>query len=228
MKEVDLKMVKERITITVEKDLLHRLDGLVDGREVRSRSHAVEQLLFKHLDENKVKQAFILAGGEGTRLRPFTYEVPKPLIPIKGKPMLEHIIRHLSHYGIKEFVLSVGYKSEKIITHFGEGKSLGVNIDYIVEKERLGTAGPLRLAKDLLHDNFLMLNGDILSKVNIDEFFAHHQKTNGLGTIVLIAVEDPSKYGTVELLGNKIVKFIEKPKKGKEVSKLLDAGIFFL
>ncbi|HIJ99122.1 TPA: NTP transferase domain-containing protein [archaeon] len=155
-------MPKDRITITLEKELLKKLDTLVDGRDIRSRSHAIERALFSHLEEGKVKQALILAGGEGTRLRPFTYEIPKPLIPIKGKPMLEHIINHLLAYGVKNFILSVGYMSEKIISHFGDGKKLGVHIDYVIEKERLGTAGPLRLAKDLLEEDFLMLNGDIL------------------------------------------------------------------
>lgn len=221
-------MSKERITITLEKKLLQELDGLVDGRNIRSRSHAIEQALFSHLEESKVKQALILAGGEGTRLRPFTYEIPKPLIPIKGKPMLEHIITHLASYGVKKFVLSVGYMSEKIISHFGDGTKFGVNIEYIIEKERLGTAGPLRLAKDYLDGDFLMLNGDILSRVNITEFFTQHQKMNGLGTMVLVAVKDPSKYGTVALHGNKIMKFVEKPKKGKAVSNLVNGGIYLL
>lgn len=221
-------MSKERITITLEKELLPKLDGMVNGRNIRNRSHAIETLLFRHFGENKVTQALILAGGKGSRLRPFTYEIPKPLIPVKSKPLLEHVIKHLSRYGIKDFILSVGYKSEKIISYFGNGKDFGVDIEYVIEKSQLGTAGPLRLARGMLHENFMMLNGDILSKVNVDEFFAHHQRMSGLGTIVLTAVEDPSKYGVVELSGNRIQKFIEKPKKGDATSNLVSAGIYML
>jgi len=175
-----------------------------------------------------ITKAFVLAGGEGTRLKPYTDNVPKCLLPINKKPLLEHLISHLREQGVKEVILSVGHMSDKLISYFGDGGRLGVAIKYVVEDEKLGTAGPLRLAKEHLTEPFLMMNGDILSRVNLNEMYSLFLSSNVLGTIALITVDDPSRFGVVQLEGQIIKRFVEKPKKEEAPSNLVNAGIYIL
>jgi len=217
---------RKKISISLKKEIISRIDDKVDGVNIRNRSHAIEALLMKALGDNKIGAAFILAGGQGTRMRPFTYEMPKPMIPVHGKPLLEHIILLLRKYDVRDIILSVGYLKEKIVEHFGDGKKLGVKIRYVEEKEKLGTAGPLNLARDLIDDTFFMFNGDILANIDLESFAFEHKSNSGIGTIALTPVEDASKFGVVDLRGGKILKFIEKPK-GKKYG-LINAGIYIL
>ena len=218
---------RERLTITLRKDLLTELDNRVDGIKVRNRSHAIEVLLSKVLESGKVKKAIILAGGKGTRMRPLTYEMPKPMIPLKGKPLIQHIIELCRKYEIREIILSIGYMGDKIRDHFGDGGHLGVDIKYVEEKEEMGTAGPLLLAKQHLNGPFLMFNGDVLSNIDLTDFIGFHSEQNALATIALTQVEDTSSFGVARLKGHRIVGFIEKPKGGED-SKLINAGVYIL
>ncbi|MCK5334355.1 MAG: NTP transferase domain-containing protein, partial [Candidatus Aenigmarchaeota archaeon] len=158
---------KEHISITLDEQVLRRVDRLVDGKNTKNRSHAIEKLLSQYLDEQAVKQAVVLCGGHGTTLEPITQEIPKPMIPIKGKPVLEYVINHLKSEGILDIVLAVDYMHDKIISHFGNGSKFGVNIRYVVEQKPLGTAGSLAPLKEMLSDTFVLLYGDILSKVDM-------------------------------------------------------------
>jgi hypothetical protein len=124
-------MVKERISLTVEKELLDSVDTLVDGVKFRSRSHVMEFLLNKGLRKGKLSKAFILAGGAGVKLRPITYEIPKAMIPVKGKPILEHQIELLRHYDIRSIVIAIGHLGEKIKEYFGSGNGRAIEIKYI-------------------------------------------------------------------------------------------------
>lgn len=218
---------RERLTITLRNDLLRELDGMVDGINVRNRSHAIEVLLSKVLETRKVRKALILAGGKGTRMRPFTYEMPKPMIPVKGKPLVQHIIELCRKHDIREIILSIGYLGDKIREHFGDGAHLGVDIKYVEEREEMGTAGPLNLARDLLDGPFLMFNGDVISNIDLADFISFHTDKKGLATIALTQVEDTSAFGVARLKGDRIVGFIEKPKKGEQ-SKLINAGVYLL
>jgi NDP-sugar pyrophosphorylase family protein len=218
---------RERLTITLRKDLVGELDGMVDGIKVRNRSHAIEVVLSKVLESKKVKKAIILAGGKGTRMRPLTYEMPKPMIPLKGKPLIQHIIELCRKYEIREIILSIGYMGDKIRDHFGDGSHLGVDIKYVEEHEEMGTAGPLLLAKEHLKSPFLMFNGDVLSDIDLADLISFHTEQNGLATIALTQVEDTSSFGVARLKGHKIVGFIEKPKSGEE-SRLINAGVYVL
>ena len=125
-------MDRKRLTITLKNSLLRRVDETVDGAKIRNRSHAIEFLLSRALPP-QIKKAFILAGGEGVKMRPFTYEMPKPMIPFRGKPLLEHTIGFLRKHGIKDYLINIDYLGEKIEKHFGDGSSFGVNIIYIVK-----------------------------------------------------------------------------------------------
>lgn len=220
--------MKERVTLTIEQSILETVDKRVDGFKVKNRSHAVELLLLKALDQNRPRKALILAGGQGTRLRPITHEIPKPLIPLHDKPILQHTIDLFKRYGITEILISVGYKAEKIKEFFGNGKRFGVDIIYLEENEPLGTAGPLNLAREHLTDTFMMCNADELKNIDLHEMYLFHKESGAKATIALTTVADPSQYGVAKLMGNKILEFIEKPAQGTAPSNLINAGLYVL
>lgn len=216
---------REKLTVTVKKELIKKIDSLVDGRKIRNRSHATEFLIEEGLGVNKIKTAFIIAGGEGTRLRPLTYEIAKPLIPVHGKPMLEHILELLHSHGIDHVIFSLGYKADQIKEYFGNGHRYGMKFDYVIEDEKLGTAGPLKLAKKYIDGTFMVLWSDILADIDLDDFARAHKENGGLITIALTAVEDTSRYGVVSLKGNKITGFVEKPPKEEAPSNFINSGM---
>lgn len=221
-------MGRERLTITLRDDVLKRVDGMVDNIRIRNRSHAIEVLLSRALSTRSVKHAVILAGGKGTRMRPFTYEIPKPMIPVQGRPLIQHIVELLRKYEVSEIVFSVGYMGDKIREYFGNGSKLGVNITYVEEDKELGTAGPLNLLKDKLTETFLMLNGDVLANIDLKDLASFHCEKKGVATIALTAVHDPSRFGAARLRGDNILEFIEKPQAGREPSNLINAGVYAL
>lgn len=220
--------MKERITLTIDKKILEKIDTTVDGLDVRNRSHAIEMVLSKHLGMRELKTAFILCGGQGTRLRPITYEIPKALVPVKGKPLVEHMFDLLKKYGISDVILSVGYLKEKIIAEKHVWSKLGLKISFVEESVPLGTGGPLRLAGDRLNKTFVVSNGDELKNINVMEMYEAHKRNHALVTIALTTVNDPSQYGVARLDGEKIIEFVEKPHKGKEPSKLINAGFYIM
>ncbi|MDD5181728.1 MAG: sugar phosphate nucleotidyltransferase [Candidatus Nanoarchaeia archaeon] len=222
--------MKERITITLDKDIMKQVDSRVDGTKIKNRSHAVEFFLSKALGSNTIKTAFILAGGKGTRLKPFTYEIPKPMIPVHGMPILQHVIELFKRYGINEIIISIGYKGDKIKEYFGDGIKFGVKIRYIEEDPDvpLGTAGPLLLAKEFLKETFVMTNADELKDIDLDDMYRLHKESKAMATIALTTVEDPSSYGVARLKGSQIVEFVEKPRREEAPSKLINAGLYIL
>jgi NDP-sugar pyrophosphorylase family protein len=217
----------EELTVELNENILKRIDSMIDGGKMKNRSQVVEHLISGLINRENVKKAFILAGGEGSRMRPFTYEVPKPLIPVQGKPLLQHILDLLRKYDVRDIILSTGYMGDKIKEYFGNGSRFGVQISYVEEEESLGTAGPLNLARDLLDKTFLMFNGDILANIDLQDFIDSHAKNNGIATITLKLVRDPSRFGVAELRGNRILRFIEKPDPGVK-SRLINAGVYIL
>ena len=220
--------MKERISLTLDKKTLEKVDSKIDKLKVKNRSHAIELLLEKALRSKGISKGFILAGGKGTRLRPITHEIPKPMIPIKGRPILEHNIELLKKYDIRDIIISIGYKGDKIKEYFGNGSKFGVKISYVEEKQALGTAGPLRLAEKMLDDTFVMLNADNLFEIDLDDMYTFHKSHEGSATIALTTVSDPSSYGVAKMRGDKIMDFIEKPKKEDAPSKLINAGLYIL
>lgn len=222
--------MKERITITVEQDILTDIDKLVGKEHIKNRSHAIEVMLKKALGKRCPKKALILCGGKGTRLRPITTEIPKPLIPVHGKALIEHLIDLFKKYDIREILISIGYKKEKIKEYFGNGDRLGVNITYIEESEDapLGTAGPLKKARPFLTETFIVTNGDELKDINLEEMYDIHKENKAMATIALTTVPDPSNYGVAELSGSRILRFIEKPPKEEAPSNLINSGLYIL
>src|SRR3989344_1476610 len=221
-------VMKERITITLEKDVIEQVDKRINGDEIKNRSQEIENILKKALGTEMPKKAVILAGGQGTRLRPLTNNIPKALIDIHGKTITEHILDLFKKYGIRDIILSVGYMKGKIKDYFGDGSRFGVNITYIEEDKPLGTAGPLRLAKHMLNESFIVSNGDELKKINIPRMYRLHKRKNALITIALTTVNDPSMYGVARLDGSRIIEFVEKPKKEEAPSNLINAGFYII
>ncbi len=219
-------MDRDRLTITLSKSLLAKIDDFIDGTKIRNRSHAIEYLIRKSLVP-KVTQAVILAGGKGVKMRPFTFEMPKGLFPVGGKPILEYIIELLRQNEIRDIIFSIGHLGEKIQGHFGDGSKFGVKITYVMEDKEAGTAGALVLAKKhLKSDNFLVVHGDILIDLDVLDFVSFHKEQGTIATIALTSVVDPSSFGEVVLNGTKIVRFIEKPEKGRQTSQLINSGFY--
>lgn len=219
---------REKLTVTIRKDLFPKIDAIVDGHKIRNRSHAAEFLIEQGLGINKITKAIVLVGGEGTRLRPFTYELPKALLPVQGKPMVLHVLELLKSHGVTEIILAIGYKGDQIKEYFGNGHKFGLNIKYVNEKTPLGTAGPLRLAKKYLNDTFFIVWGDILSQIDLTDFAQFHKSHNGLATVALTTVADPSRFGVASIKGNLIIGFVEKPSKKDAPSNLVNSGMAIL
>lgn len=157
-----------------------------------------------------IKEAIVLAGGFGTRLRPVISDLPKPLAPIHGQPFLHYVFLHLKQHGITHVVLSVGYMAEKIQAHFGN-EYLGMKVDYAIEQEPLGTGGGIRLGMELCStEHVLAMNGDTLFKVPLTELFAKHLNGSAVATLALRKVEEGSRYGTIQLRDERITAFREK------------------
>lgn len=217
-------MERERLTITLRRDLLQRLDGVVDGVKIRNRSHAIEYLLSQSLTP-KISQALILAGGEGVKMRPLTYEVPKPLIPVRGRPLIEYTLKLLSEAGIRDVIIAIGHLGAKVKEEVGSGRRYGLKITYSEERQGLGSAGALRNASSLfLKKPFLVINGDILIKIDLAEFINFHQEGSYLVSMALSTVPNTKGYGTVLLRGEKILKFLKKNLKQK--TQLINAGLY--
>ncbi|MEK6939069.1 MAG: nucleotidyltransferase family protein [Nanoarchaeota archaeon] len=174
------------------------------------------------------KTAIILAGGLGTRLKPLTDKIPKPLVPIGNKPLLQHIIENFRKYGIKNIILSVGYKAEQIEEYFGDGSKFGVKISYSTESLPLGTGGAIKKAAEGLTAPFFLQWGDNLMDIDWEkvekEFF---QSKNSI-IMTLTPREDVENFGVARLEGKKILSFVEKPKREDAPSNLINAGAFMI
>jgi len=171
-------------------------------------------------------KGYILAAGEGVRMRPLTSNIPKPLLPVAGKPFLEHNIDALKDAGIKDIVLLIGWKAHRIREHFGDGKAFGVRIDYVEQKERLGTAHAIGMVKDRMDSAFLCLYGDVvLTKESVKGLVQHHKKVKG-SVMALTTVEDPSRYGCIKAEDGVVMDIVEKPEVPE--GNMVNAGAYIL
>ena len=171
-------------------------------------------------------KGYILAAGEGVRMRPLTSNIPKPLLPVAGKPFLEHNIDALKDAGIKDIVLLIGWKAHRIREHFGDGKAFGVRIDYVEQKERLGTAHAIGMVKDRMDSAFLCLYGDVvLTKESVKGLVQHHKMVKG-SVMALTTVEDPSRYGCIKAEDGVVMDIVEKPEVPE--GNMVNAGAYIL
>src|SRR5579862_1433886 len=139
-------------------------------------------------------KAVIMAGGEGTRLRPLTSSQPKPMMPIANRPMMEHIVTLLKQHGFDDIVVTVAFQANAIRTYFGDGSEFGVRMVYATEETPLGTAGSVRNAMDELDEPFLVISGDVLTDIDLTSMLAFHEKNDSLATLALCAVENPLEF----------------------------------
>ena len=167
-------------------------------------------------------KAFILCGGLGTRLRPYTYELPKPMLQIGGKPILQHVIEHLKENGIIDIVITAGYLHEKISDYFRDGKKFGVKMEYSIEKEALNTAGSIRDYAGKLNEPFIVLMGDAITNINLRKLVEMRKKTGAIATVVVMKHKTKVHYGVAETNNGFITGFQEKP----ELEHYINTGMY--
>src|SRR5919108_3574834 len=174
-------------------------------------------------------QALILAGGEGTRLRPLTSTVPKPVVPLVDRPFIRFMIDWLHGHGVDDIVMSCGHLASGVRNVLGDGSALGIKLRYVEEPRPMGTGGALKYAEPLLADRFLMLNGDVLTDMNLTAQLAQHERTGAVATLALTPVEDPSAYGLVRTRdGGEVTEFVEKPAPDQIDTRNISAGAYVL
>jgi NDP-sugar pyrophosphorylase family protein len=181
----------------------------------------VEELIKPKQKTNKV---ILMVGGLGTRLRPLTENTPKPMLKVGNKPILQTIVEKFAEYGYTNIVMCVNYKSHVIQEYFGEGREFGVNIEYILEEQRMGTAGALSLLKEKPTEPFFVMNGDLLTNVNFEHLHDFHLSNDSIGTMCVREYDFQVPYGVVNIEGSKIKSIQEKPTHSFFVS----AGIYML
>ncbi len=174
-------------------------------------------------------QALILVGGEGTRLRPLTSTMPKPVVPLAGQPFISYMLEWLRRHGIDDVILSCGFMADSMRTVLGDGAEFGVRLRYIEEPKPLGTGGALKFAEALLDERFFMLNGDVLTDIDLTAQLRQHEQTGARATLALIPVEDPSAYGLVRRRPDcSVTEFVEKPGPEQIDTNLINAGAYIL
>ncbi len=174
-------------------------------------------------------QAIIMAGGEGSRLRPLTCDRPKPMVPMVNRPVMEHTVELLKEHGITDIGVTLQYMPQEIISYFGDGSRLGVSMNYFIEETPLGTAGSVKNSGSFLKDTFVVISGDALTDFNLSEAIDYHRAKGAVATLVLTPVEIPLEYGVVITAEDgKIRQFLEKPGWGEVFSDTVNTGIYIL
>ena len=209
---------KTRLTITLSPEVVDRLDRLIDGRELRNRSQAIETLLLRNLRPS-VTTAVILAGGDRR-------DDPVPaLSPIEGEALIAHTLRHARDHGVRSFIVLAGAGERRIKDFLGDGKALGVSVRYVRETRPLGTAGALKLAEPHLDgEPFLVIHGDVLTNIHLADFIQFHFNEGALATLAVKPREGDHRFGKVMLQGNQITSFFETSRNG-EIS-LVNTGVY--
>lgn len=211
---------KMHIAMMMREYRLHHIPVLDEADELVNL-YTLEDLVYVKKRDNIV---VLMAGGLGTRLRPLTESTPKPLLKVGNKPILEIIIDNFISAGFYRFYISVNYKSEMIEQYFGDGSRFGVKIKYIHEKKRMGTAGALFYLPKSLNKPIIVMNGDLLTKVDFGEFIDYHMKQNAVATMGVREYSYQIPYGVIDYDGVKIVKITEKPTK----TYYINAGMYVL
>jgi len=174
-------------------------------------------------------KAVILVGGEATRLRPLTCNIPKAMVPVLNTPFMEYVIRHLSEHQIKDITLAQSHLPQSIESYFGDGRQFGVKLSYTVEDTPLGTAGAVKNAERYLDETFLVLNGDIFTDLDITAMINLHLERKAKATIALTPVDDPTSYGVIETNAQgRVKRFLEKPSWSQVTTNMINAGTYVL
>lgn len=217
---VKIGTTKEEILKIALSKKLHQIPIVDDSGRVLGIKE-IEELVEPKIKTNKV---ILMVGGLGTRLRPLTQDTPKPMLKVGDKPILQTIIEKFAEYGYINIVMCVNYKSQIIQDYFGDGSKFSVNIEYVLEEQRMGTAGALSLLKDKPSEPFFVMNGDLLTNVNFENLNNYHMATNSIGTMCVREYELQVPYGVVNINDGRIISIEEKPTHKFFVS----AGIYML
>jgi len=174
-------------------------------------------------------QALILVGGEGTRLRPLTSTVPKPVVPLVDRPLIAFMLEWLRQHGIDDVIMSCGFLATSVRNVLGDGSALGIRLRFVEEPDPRGTAGALKFAEPMLEERFLMLNGDVLTDLDLTAQIAQHLQTGARATLALVPVADPTGYGLVHLREDRsVLDFVEKPSPDAVDTNMISAGAYVL
>ena len=211
---------KEEILNLALSKKLHQIPIIDDDGKILGIQE-IEELVKPKEKTNKV---ILMVGGLGTRLRPLTENTPKPMLKVGNKPILQTIVEKFAEYGYTNIVMCVNYKSQIIEDYFGDGTEFGVNIEYILEEQRMGTAGALSLLKEKPTEPFFVMNGDLLTNVNFEHLHDFHIANNSIGTMCVREYDFQVPYGVVNIDGSNILSIEEKPTHKFFVS----AGIYML
>lgn len=211
------KIGKERLTITMRQDVLEALDQYIDGDRIRNRSHAIEYIVGHHLGAG-ISTCVILAGGQ-------LNQSVKPLLRIKNRPVIAYTIELLRQANIRNIVMVINSMHQDIKKYLGDGSQWKVNITYIEETESIGTTHSLSLARSHVKDTFLMMYGDILVDIDLQDLVRFHKDLDNIvGTLAVTACTEPSFYGVTELQGHRVLRLIEKPESYKKTN-LVFSGV---
>lgn len=197
----------EEALLLMKKHVIHQLP-IVNHNQTVIDLLTIDNLISA---QEKINRVVLMAGGLGLRLRPLTDNYPKPMLKVGGKPILEHLIESFSQQGFRNFYISINYKAEHIQNYFGDGSRWGVNINYLHEEQKMGTAGSLSLIPHELTAPFFVMNADLLTKADFLKILSAHQQSQAEATIVVREHETQIPYGVVEVDENKVLKIIEKP-----------------
>ena len=208
---------KERILELANEKKLHQIPIISNGKLI-----GIQDIREFLAPKNKPNKVILMVGGLGTRLRPLTNDVPKPMLDVGNKPILHTIVENFAKYGYTDIIMCVNYKSEIIKEYFGNGDKFGVKIEYVLESQRMGTAGALSLLKERPKDDFFVMNGDLLTNVNFEYLHEYHKDSNALASICIRKYEMQVPYGVVNVRANKVTSIEEKPTQSFFVS----AGIY--
>lgn len=223
-------MSRERLTITLKEDILQALDAEIDGDRLRNRSHAIEYFLSKSLGQKALK-VLVLAGGKPVYFESEKKTLPKAMVKIAGRPLLEQTLLKLKNAKFSDVVISIGEGGEIIKDYFKDGQQIGLNISYIQQTSKVhGTAQALLQAKDILGGhNFFLLYADVLSDIDYTDLIQFHSLNKpSVCTMALTSTESPNMWGLVKMQGSRVVEFEEKPKEAKTFSRLVNAGIYLM
>ena len=208
---------KERILELANEKKLHQIPIISNGKLI-----GIQDIREFLAPKNKPNKVILMVGGLGTRLRPLTNDVPKPMLDVGNKPILHTIVENFAKYGYTDIIMCVNYKSEIIKEYFGNGDKFGVKIEYVLENQRMGTAGALSLLQKRPKDDFFVMNGDLLTNVNFEYLHEYHKDSNALASICIRKYEMQVPYGVVNVRANKVTSIEEKPTQSFFVS----AGIY--
>ncbi len=210
-------MARKRISLTLDEDLVDRIDREKEKKKMDNRSRAIETFLKKHFKSKMVEKAVILCGG--------SEETPACIKKFDNTKIIEEKLRHLEKYGVETVYIATNQDAEKMSENIDESK-FKLDIRYSVEDEPLGTAGCLRKLGEHLKDTFILTNGDVICHIDVEDMLKIHRKNHPEATMALTTIDDTSSYGVVNMKGNKVVGFKEKPEEAS--TKLINAGFYLI